>query len=367
MSDVSDVPTNIKSMYKHLIADDPLRIIALIRADLDKIVKKIITLDSDSVLILGRKSNSLFKNFINQILASKPVLMAESFRGDVFASYSSTGYQFLIVDAIHTGDEVSKFYNMSKEKHKFSKIFKVFCYIGYVDGLKRISDLGLEIDCMYVCNYEKEYTENMKRLQIFYQSQIEPMETDIIYDRYTINIKNKKRLMKLISDSLSQVFSNKIRLKNNKIHTPDYIKQYSYSSKNITPDSTELNKIEIFKNIQGINKMYISVIFKIKFEPDKILMTCKNETLFEFDTHQSLKTTNKCKHKYVNNKLCPHKRVGFDKRRGNLKDILCATCVGNEINTSILDEFQNSLSNNLNNYNIHHEVKRIGNWLKHYN
>ena len=363
MSAEPEVPVNIKGMYKDLLADDPLKIISSIRDDLDEVVEKIISLDSDVVYIVGRKSNLLFRDFIDQIRGTKPVLMVESLKGDVFISRMRAGDVFLVVDAIHTGDEIIKFINALMRNREPPKISMIFCYISLIEGIKKINDLGLETYSKFLCNSEHEYTESVKKLQVYYQSQIYPIETDIIYDMYTIKKRDKRLILKLIRNSLYDIFDKKVKLKNNKIHAPEYIKQYSFISKELKPISAVLKKIPIIKNIQGLNKVVIIFIFKIKFDKDKILITFKNETMIDFITNQSKKTTKKCKLTYVDNKECSHNLIKLDKRKSTIKDMICANCVGNEINVSVMNLFKESFINHLKNYNIESSVKRIGNWL----
>lgn len=245
----------------------------------------------------------------------------------------------LLADAIHTGSETRDVLAAAnKKKIAFEKIF---CYILNAEGLKDLASRGIvreeQVTALFPSRSEEEYEKESRQLQAFFRSRIEPMDPDICYDKYNVNIILKtKEATRVLNPMFQSIFSKRVTAKvSDDRGLASNIAEVSYSIDKC-PMFDELTK----KIFQPHVKVEVeSLCLRIKMNQKTVdsdftaIVTPQVTYVIEDDEHvnKCVKDANKCMLSHYSYKK---------KDIGAIKKILCPNCLNICFSHEVLQTLQ---------------------------
>ncbi len=195
-----DVPVNSKTYFGDLLKNSD-SIVTQIREDVERLVEdKLIKEGPTNVLFVERKGLHLY-------LHTLPRLVEEGFSPGRIRLFKIGKYPLLLVnprfghlenviictDAINTGNEISTILQ-AFQTHDVS-VKKVFCYYANSSILSKLSQEfvgGDQVVYAHRVLENENYSDLFKKLSIYFQSRIEPMDMDHVYDLLTLRPRFKR-------------------------------------------------------------------------------------------------------------------------------------------------------------------------------
>jgi len=272
-------------MYSEPKLEDLQKMISSIHDELSSVVKIVSETDCDGVLMMGRKANLLFHQVAPQIISSgKVVTLVDSLSGArLFFTKARYGKFMIAADSIRTGNELDGFFKSWKEEDKTGakEVVKVVCYVGYQEGLQRLEKNGLSVISLHPCKTIEEYVLNTKKLQIYYQSQIQPVEIDLPYDTYTIKYIKKRKLLNILKRALHATFCDRAKIQTDKIRSVQDIVQIS-SRCNLLHDCECLKRFLVFNRLRELGSSVLRFVTKVQFGRLSATCTTQGDILIDF-------------------------------------------------------------------------------------
>ncbi|MDR1993947.1 MAG: hypothetical protein LBQ98_10750 [Nitrososphaerota archaeon] len=358
-------PKNIKEYLGNLAQDKPEKVISEIQVDLETFIDKIIKEDLQDLYIVGRKARHLFHQSISRLIEKSQGIHFINVRKDgIIEPLGDKVHQeiALLTDSINKGDEIEKIVNILKN-HYGCKVNKIFCYVANTQGIDNLLSKKIVTNEQVIVLHKvshSEYEQISKRLGVYYQSRIEPMDVEHVFERHSFSIKiSGEELFQFFEDATKTGLNctngkynkavdipDKNDDENNILHAPKNIKDYSLDCVDC---STNEFACTDKKNISFPNVKPEYVVIRLKSELKEtgtiicLMVTCPPDPeSFSIENIQ----TKKCKH----NKDCQIQQIIYDKsgfNENNIMTIICPHCIEKRLSEPILQRVMKALKCNI--------------------
>jgi len=338
---------DIWRQYGFSSKDNADSIIREVELNVFQLIEKITAEEPGILVQAGRKSAHLISHY--KISLDESGFLTCLFRAiGAELSETSPGIEegssiYIVSDSIHTGTEIRNMIIHFRKKSVVSD--KIFCYLLNNDGFLNILEEGLiekeKVAFLFSSSSEEEYSREINKLQVFFRNRIEPMEPDVCFNKYNINmILDTEYLLKILTPfnqyveecnmsveiSEDRGLSSKIKELKITIDYCDFLKDIFYMTFKNTYDC-EINGVSIrFK----INQRTIDSDFTVIIKSEGTCNARKN-----IDYTHCLDDEAKCllkKAKYPEGKEI------------EAKTILCPRCLDLWFSSKILDFLDERIS-----------------------
>ncbi|MCL2135815.1 MAG: hypothetical protein FWH37_09800 [Candidatus Bathyarchaeota archaeon] len=143
---------------------------------------------------MGRKARHLFHQSISRLIEKSQGIHFINVRKDgIIEPLGNTVHQkiTLLTDSINKGDEIEKIVNILKNHYK-CKVNKIFCYVANTQGVDNLLSKKIVTNEQIIALHRvshSEYEQISKRLGVYYQSRIEPMDVEHVFERHSFSTK----------------------------------------------------------------------------------------------------------------------------------------------------------------------------------
>jgi len=366
-------PKNLEEYIGDLSHETPEKIIAEIQADLEVFIDEIIKHNLHDLYLVGRKSRHLLHQLISSRLVEKSsgIHFLNVLSGNVNgASDYIIELQVdkmpqeisLLADSINEGKEKEAITNIL-EKQCNCKVNKIFCYVANQQGINYLLDKKVFTEDQIIARHKfsnLEYEQYNKRIAVYYQSRIEPMDVDHVSKefRFSTNI-SSETLFQSFKDATKTVFgcdkgeyieavkiTEKDDVKHNKLHVPETTKNYNFqhlgcsSCKSVC--NAKMNKLFADSKVEYVQVRLKAELKKAEAVLCLMIFCSPDPTFISIDAIKA----NKC----MCNNSCQVKQSVYNKSELNqdeLMTIICPKCIENKLSEPILLELMGELRRNI--------------------
>lgn len=255
---------------------------------------------------------------------------------------------YIAVDSINTGKELETVLKALPAYKLRAK--KIFCFVANTDGINRLREQNLITPSQLASvhelppdNYEKFYRES---LQVYYQSIIEPMDTDHPYRSYFISEIVKGKLVEIIGHCVSESIGKK-PADSDIIQAPENMFAFSFDFLDMDGEIPKRIK-DMFAPVElGLESISIRVRALLNEKTNFSLVVCCQPNI---DMKTLFKDRKRICDKLV--PICYIKRVQFFRGKGGIAqkvrrpltdDVLCPLCMSCNVSVVLLSELQRCL------------------------
>ena len=312
--------------------------------DLLKIIEKVKSLSPGLFLVVGHKSFHLYSEFSDSLSGSnffvgffQPLIGG----GYIIQPSLPSDYRmkklYAAVDSINTGKELETFLRI------FPQTEKLFCYAANTHGIDILLKKKLisqdQIEAIYIRKNEEYQNFYRDTLQQYYQSIIDPMDTDHPHRTYIVTGINSDKLKDIVTECVNSILGKKKAEADEKV--PKTLTAYSYDfldcegripdflTKILTPIDIGLEYITVrvrTASRDGVNAFSLMVCSQPNVDM---------KTLIESGERICLRKTKFC---YIG--LCRFE----DARSAPLThNLICPLCISSHLSNIVLDLLQNAL------------------------
>lgn len=209
-----DLPCSIKEYIGELSQESPDSIVSKIRVEIDYLINEVINSKTKDLYFLGRKAQHLFHPSVNRLLEKHfSIKMLNVLNGEINGKHicivdhggSMPKKISLLADSINGGTEKENVISILKRNK--TDVKSLFCYVANKQGLEQLIGRRIikadQITALRILEPE-EYKAFSKRLHTYYQSRIEPMDTDHKFEPFSV-------ARKVSPDELYGAFQSAIR------------------------------------------------------------------------------------------------------------------------------------------------------------
>lgn len=211
---MTDSIDNIWQFWKFDDSTNADLIIRKVDQNVIELINLILKEEPTTIVQVGRKATHLIREPRNQLEAKNFLTCLIVFYEFKDLTESKPGIPtgkpvILVEDTIHHGEQLAKVILTLKEDN--IEVSKVFCYLKNRSGVNRLVKSGLikekQVVSLFTSKSEREYQEKAKELQAYFRSHIEPTDSDICYNLYSVNTQlSPQQLISIIEPSLLKLF-----------------------------------------------------------------------------------------------------------------------------------------------------------------
>lgn len=352
-----DVPVNYRTYFGDLLKNSD-SIVTQIRDDVERLVEDyLLKEEPTNVLFVERKGLHLFHHTFNRLmeagfslgrvrffkLGKHPLLLVKP-RFEVLENV------IICTDAINTGNEILTLLKTFQARDVSVK--KVFCYYANSSSLsKLISQEFVGSDQIVYAHGVLEgesYSDLAKRLSIYFQSRIEPMDMDHVYDLFTLKPRFKRisDLQDILNSSASLFFGEGVEFERDDL-APKNVVGFSLEY----PTDGSWNDLGFCLPpvlIKGVEK-FCDISFlelRVKFERRR---SPQNFTIMGYSQVEDVNTLGlskvECPIESMNG-TCLKNKIFYNKDAVSDEEIasrICTLCIENYSSSLALDKFENEL------------------------
>jgi len=364
---MSSAPKNIKEYIGNLPREMPDKVISEIRVDLEAFIDEIIKYDLHDLYLVGRKSRHLFHPLISSRLVEKSpgIHFLKVFSGikngaqvciigelgkDVPREIS------LLADSINEGKEKEEIVNILKKKYDCT-VNKIFCYVANQQGIDYLLNNKVFTRDQIIALHtipNAEYKQFSNRLEMYYQSRIEPMDVEHVFKMHSFATKiSSEELFRFFKDATKTGLdcdkgeyaeAEEITEKDvahNILFVPETIKNYNFHCLDFS-SCKACCKAKRSKLFADTKAEYVQIRLKAELKETEstlcLVVFCPPDPdSFPIDIIK----TNKCK-----NNNCQVQQVVYDESglsQDEITAMICSQCIENQLSEPILDSVMDEL------------------------
>ena len=322
--------------------EEPEEIITQMQNDVELFVKRIPE-DGQAVTFLeGRKASFLVQHMkprLEEWGFAVQMLRYNRIDGSFFhGPLDTTNPTIVITDSIHSGEKMVR--SLDYLRNAKVRIRNVYSYLSTEKGVKRVLGSGLiqndNIYSHHCAHNEEEYRKFSGKLSTYFNSRIEPMETETPYDLYTVNgSPPKKSMIALFRRGLNQATGSKVIMMS--AHNKRLPRSVWKVGFNIRKDAVGnlFGRIPR-KSMQDFNLRYMHVHFKVRRRNKSLDFTMIPEVDL---VSAAVRVDNRIRCPITEGDLCPI--LGIDGRDERV--LVCASCLGNILSIALMTEFETEI------------------------
>jgi hypothetical protein len=366
----SSIPTNLAEWTSAFSTIDPQILAQQTRVDVLGFMEKISVEPDQTLLLVGRKAGLLFQPYLEK-LANQRISKAlkTPFEPDVTPDMVHS-YRFiqspalirrlngafwttgtiskkvnLLADCINTGEEISTVYKgVSRRGITVNKIYSYASNGQTVKNLSTDPDLkNTEIVSRHLLEPE-DAKHFFRRVQGYYQSLLEPVNSDHAYNVYHSRFNLLPKTIKKVVEEVTQWAFGDKALHFEKDEDAIYLPR-SMTSQTIELETVNHENVNFGTNIQDFLTL---VEFECKFIRLKTASTKINtdfSIVVGFSAHpidfDNLRKENKCD--LLAKSKCYANLVKSNMALSEIREILCPLCFNNYVERSILNRFSSHI------------------------
>jgi len=241
------IPTNFDEYTASLKEHKPEDIKKQTLVELASFIEKQIKVESNqTLLIVGRKAGLLFQPFLSRLIDKgySPTLIRR-LNGAFWTKGIVSKHVSLLADCINTGEEI--LYVVKNMLGTGHFVDKIYCYASNgntITELKKdetFAKIPLLIE--HILN-STESQDFFKRIQVYYQSLLDPIDSDHAYDIYHIGVSlNSRYIQKVVGAACQKVLGKKnFEFQEDQgLYLPKNVKSFSLDLSDIRSDCTKLS------------------------------------------------------------------------------------------------------------------------------
>lgn len=359
------MPTSIKEYLGELSQENPDKIISKIRVELESLFNEIVKRDTRELYLAGRKSRHLFHPLLSSRLMEKTSIhflniLTGKVRGErvcVIDHWKKLPKEIsLLADSINDGEEKASIISIMKKNG--TKIRNIFCYAANEEGIAFLDSKGIlpreNVFSLHVLSPE-DYVLFNKRLETYYQSRIEPMDTD--HEFYVFSIAkaiSEKNLYSLFEASVKRAldcsageFSKAVRVDAsgedaNILFTPENIANFNFECYDYN-----ICKKEVCSTLRKTKIEYLQIRLKAELKGTEttisLMVFCPPDNV----PLDAIFKNGKCRFRTP---LCSLETVKYDVsefKKDEIAEMVCPQCIESQISLPILEKVATKLETRL--------------------
>jgi HD superfamily phosphohydrolase YqeK len=372
---MSSAPKNIKEYIGDLHSKKPEEVISEIRVDLESFIDKIMECNLHDLYLVGRKSRHLFHPLISSRLVEKSSgihflnVRGGIKNGTTVCLIDSPGGVpseiCLLADSIDEGKEKEEIVNILR-KQCGCNVTKIFCYVANQQGINYLISKNIFTEDQIIAFHtipNSEYRHFNNRLEMYYQSRIEPMDVDHVFKVCSFATKiSNENLFRLFKNATKTVLGCSIdgfseakeideqNVEYNILFVPSTIKNYNFDCFDFS-SCRLFCRAEMSKNFTSTAVEYVQIRLKAELKETEttlcLMVLCPPDPAsFSIDT---IKTSN-C----MNTTGCPVQRSVYDRSELSQDEtmmIVCPQCIEKQLSDIILESVMKEFK-----YNVEQEL-----------
>jgi hypothetical protein len=206
---LADLPKNFDEYKESFGGSSPEEIVQQVRINVEKFVERRIDTDpNQTLLIVGRKARLLFHPHLDRLVYKgySPAFIRR-LNGASWVTGVISNNVSLLADCINTGAEME--YVVGKLQIKGYTVDKIYCYALNKGALDNFKTNGFINDIPIIAEHTLEAGDRnfSKRVQVYYQSLVEPLDSDHAHDVYTVSTYlTQKEVQRIIEAAIKRTF-----------------------------------------------------------------------------------------------------------------------------------------------------------------
>ena len=353
-----DVPVDYRTYFGDLLKDSD-SIVTQIRDDIEHLVEDdLLKEEPTDVLFVERKGLHLFYHTFNRLMEAGFSLGRVRFFkvGEcplllVNPRFGVLEDVVICTDAINTGDEILTLLQAFRA-HDVS-IRKIFCYYANSNSLSKLLSQKLVRSDQIIYAHRvlqgESYSNLAKRLSIYFQSRIEPMDMDHVYDLFTLKTRFKRisDLRSILNSSASSFFGEGVEFERDDLapknvvgFSLEYPVDGSWNDLGFCLPPTLIEEVEKFCDVSFLE-------LRVKFERRG---SPQNFTIMGYSQVEDVDAPGlskvKCPIKSVGGDTCLKDKIFYNKDAVSDEEVvsrICTLCIENYSSSLALDMFENEL------------------------
>ena len=366
-----NVPKNIQEYIGDLYNKKPEEVISEIRVDLESFIDKIMMYDLHDLYLVGRKSRHLFHPLISSRLVEKSsgihfLKVRGGIKNDTTVCLIDSPGDvppeiYLLADSIDEGKEKEELVTILREQCN-CKVIKIFCYVANQQGIDYLVSKKVFTEDQIVAFHtipNLEYRQFNNRLEMYYQSRIEPMDVDHVFKMCSFATKiSSEQLFRLFKDTTKAVLgcsingfseAKEIAEQNadcNILFVPNTIKNYNFDCFDFS-SCNFFCRTKMSKNFAIATVEYVQIRLKVELKETEttlcLMVLCPPDPAsFSIDNVKR----NQC----MNADGCQVQQIVYDKSELSQDEIMvmvCPQCVEKQLSNAILASVMKELKCNI--------------------
>jgi hypothetical protein len=356
-----DLPCSIREYIGDLYQESPDAIVSEIKAELNYLINEIVNSKTKDLYFLGRKAQHLFHPSIDRLLEKHfSIKMLNVLNGEINGKHICIVDHggpmpkkiSLLADSVNDGTEKANIISILKRNK--TEVKNLFCYVGNRQGLDYLVKQKIiaadRITALHILETD-EYKVFSKRLHTYYQSKIEPIDTDHKFEYFSVARKiSPEKLYGAFQSTIKKTlpcesgeFSIAERLddadkQSNLLFMPKETVNFNYECY----DHNEYSKlVGTNSKIEDLEIEYVQVRLKAELKDTESVVYLM---VFCPPINVDLTTVTKGKCKMGKNGCMLENSYDSTRfKKGDVAKLLCPQCIENQISTPVLNNIANEL------------------------